>query len=488
MKTTRILSLAALALVMAACSNDNELVPQQPEKSEGIPFTATISGESITRALNEVSGSLQGTWEVGEKVALCYTVGSDKYCDKAEVKSVDGSGTATIDATLEKTPSDGDPVTVIYPYTAAVKETADVKNFGNENQDGTLAYISTNCDVRKGTGTFSVSGGKATLKSDVTLENQFCIFKMTLKDIDGTNDLSVNIFEVYDEENNRLGLVYNSSTYSTCYIALPTTSSTLKFRAINQTTDKQWCNKKSGLTLGKNYYQSTLKLATFGDVILTDGSFAKAGTSGAAAMIFFIDPGFKAMSFPNVDTSGNWFGLAIALEDVTGGPYMWSNVNEAVSGVSTSTDIGGQFEFMTGIANTTALLDPMIDPSTDHAAAKAVDGYSVYGFDPTTCGFSNWFLPSTVQLAYCITVSSSTAMPDTWNTYPTGGGTDVTELNAMLNAAGGAKAEFEAVDYWTSCQYDEDEAVSVTFSPSEGAKVSHTLKANGGNVRPFIAF
>ena len=78
MKTSiRILSLAVLALAMAACSNDMEqpaaIQPAPGNAGEGIPFSATIStGSATTRALKEEKGIISSTWAKGEQVALIH--------------------------------------------------------------------------------------------------------------------------------------------------------------------------------------------------------------------------------------------------------------------------------------------------------------------------------------------------------------------------------------------------------------------------------
>lgn len=190
MQTTKIFLMAALALMIVACSNDdtNILTPvEQPAKSEGIPFTATISmGESAsTRALAENgSGGLTATWATGEKVALIYTVGSTPTKTDAEVTK-QADGTATISATLETGATNGSDVTIIYPATAADGTTGKVLANLLTAQDGTLATIATNYDVRKGTGKLSINAGKATVNNGtagttVALTNQFAIWKLTL--------------------------------------------------------------------------------------------------------------------------------------------------------------------------------------------------------------------------------------------------------------------------------------------------------------------
>lgn len=177
----KILTIAALALVLSACSNeDNDIQTpvEQPAKSEGIPFTATISiGENaMTRALTEdaTNNQIVPTWAAGEKVALIH----NGVNDEMSVASVSG-GVATITGTITGSPTTGDAVTIIYPSTAADGTTGNVKANLLAAQDGTLATIAANYDVRKGTGTLKVSG-TASLNGNVSLTNQFAIWKLTL--------------------------------------------------------------------------------------------------------------------------------------------------------------------------------------------------------------------------------------------------------------------------------------------------------------------
>ena len=131
MKTTKFFLMAALALTFAACSNDDNDIQtsaQQPQKAEGIPFTATISiGESAsTRALTENGTTIEATWADDEEVALIYDAGGTSTKTEASVKK-QTDGTATISATLASGATDGSDVTIIYPATAADGTTGNVK-------------------------------------------------------------------------------------------------------------------------------------------------------------------------------------------------------------------------------------------------------------------------------------------------------------------------------------------------------------------------
>ena len=480
MKTIKFLTMAALALMTAACSkDDNELANEQPTQARGIPFTATISIDdgATTRALEEKTTGLEATWEEGEKVALIYSVGSDPLKTEAEVTHVEG-GVATISARLVDGTADNTPVTIIYPSSAAMLGTEgfvhpDLLNgVPGPPQLGTFEDVKTRYDLRKGTGYLSV-GGTATLKKNVTLENQFCIFKFTIKDIDGSNDLPTNMLEVYDENDKQVARVISSTALSEMYVALPTTPTTLKFYAMAYSGGGYHYNKATGLTLGKNYYKSTLKLASPGDVILMNGKFAKATATGTKVAMIVGVKGFE--------TAGNYKSLAIALSDANGGnPCAWSNENEA-AGVSTSAAFDDHSGFYSGITDTQTLITKY---GSDYAAAKA-SSYSVEGFNPTANGFSNWFLPSSGQwlsALYYMGAKKLTA----WDSFSSGGAADVTTLNTLLTAAGGALKANET--YWTSSAFDDEYAVAVNFDSSNGIKMFASGKTFENIVRPFIAF
>ena len=117
MKVFRFLSIAAMALAMGACSNNDFGIDQQPAvaNGKGIPFTATISMDnSSTRALTEDGTDITATWAENEEVALIH----NEVVDKMTVSSVSSGGVATITGTITGSPTDGDAVTVVYPYSA----------------------------------------------------------------------------------------------------------------------------------------------------------------------------------------------------------------------------------------------------------------------------------------------------------------------------------------------------------------------------------
>ena len=182
MKTTKLFFMAALALMTAACSNDdNDLTTQQPQKAEGITITAQLAPKTngaTTRAVSEGTNKIVSEWAVNEHVAVLYEVSSTKYVADAEITAVDGTtGTATITFTVEDGTPDNTACTLVYPYSAAKDDHTGVKDAATllAAQDGTL---SANLDVRVGEGTIYTTTPGLTVTTQPAA--QFAIWKLTL--------------------------------------------------------------------------------------------------------------------------------------------------------------------------------------------------------------------------------------------------------------------------------------------------------------------
>ena len=232
MKTMKYFFMAALALMTAACSNEDNEITQQPQNTRGIPFTVTLSmGESATtRALTPNGNKIDATWETGDEVALIYTVENTTYKKVATV-TAQTDGTATVSTKLDGNPDDGTTVTIIYPATAADETTNDyIKANLLEDQDGTLEGIAAKYDVRKGTGKLSITGEgnnkTATVYDDtktrnlVKLENEYAIIKFTLKDLDNQL-LSATKFTITGSANDDVKAIVTPNSAQTFFVAVP---------------------------------------------------------------------------------------------------------------------------------------------------------------------------------------------------------------------------------------------------------------------------
>ncbi len=254
--------MAALALTFAACSNDDndfENPAQQPAEAQGIPFTATISmggDKATTRALSENGSGITATWTVDEEVALIH----NGIIDKVTVASVDVN-VATISGTIT-TDADGADVTVIFPYSAVDLDTKDVKaDLLYAQSGGTLDDVAAKYDVRKGNGTLKVSG-TASLNDDVTLTNQFAIFKFTTQSVPSANGSlqNTNVTKLTVTIGAQDYVITPASATSTLYAALPAVSGqTVSFTAAYDS--KLYAASKASVSFdAAKYYQSTVKM------------------------------------------------------------------------------------------------------------------------------------------------------------------------------------------------------------------------------------
>ena len=263
MKTSiRILSLAVLALTMAACSNDTEqptaVQPAPGNAGEGIPFSATIAtGSATTRALTEENGTIISTWAKGEQVALIHNGVVDVMTIENDP---DENGNVTITGTLKGSPKNNDDVTVVFPASAVDKDEKTVKTDLLNAQDGTLATIATDLNLRQSDGAkLKVGELTATLSGTVTLANQIAIVKFSLSD--GPNALAAKQFVIKDGSDNVLTTVTPSEATSNLYVAMAPATNAAAFKFEATVGDFTYTYEKSGVILeASTYYQSPIKM------------------------------------------------------------------------------------------------------------------------------------------------------------------------------------------------------------------------------------
>ena len=307
MKTLKLFSMAALALVMAACSSeDNEI--QQPAEQGKMHFTATIaapnSGATIRTTVTPDGDKYNVAWAVDDEIALVYEDGDgNRQKDKAVVTAVDPvTGAATISATLNHTVDDQEPVTLVYPYSIVSSPEVDGqynKEYSPDvsffiNQDfATLADGISGYDWRDGNGVFSVNGSNVTLKGNVKLESNVAIWKLTLQD-DATNLLSADVLEIYATLPIPVcGVKYNSPTSSVNIIVpIPILDGNpqlfgpyIEFIASVSGNDYSYTHTSGVALTGSKIYESTLTLKQLSyDLIGGEGIYYFAGESFAQAI------------------------------------------------------------------------------------------------------------------------------------------------------------------------------------------------------------
>jgi len=324
--------MAALALMTAACSNDDNEFAQQPQKAEGITITAQLAPKTngaATRAVEDKTTYIEAKWAEHEHIAILYTVGSTKKVADAEITAVDGSGTATITFTVDGGTTNDTPCTLVYPLSAAKDDHTGVKDAATllANQDGTL---NANLDVRVGAGTIQTSTPGLTVTTQP--EAQFAIFKFTLQDLSAAAK-SATEFKVSDGSGNVITTVTSGSASGELYVALPVMAAGTYW--FNATIDsKPYIAKATtaAATVAGKYYQTTVKMATIGDVILDNGKFAAPSSEGTkVAMIAYLGNGSDCTNGLAIQLNAspasmdNWSAACSysSYPSITGNPGTW---------------------------------------------------------------------------------------------------------------------------------------------------------------------
>lgn len=272
----KILTTAALALMMTACSNDYNEAALQPSAGHEITVTATIDagGSALTRAVGESEGTITSSLTADEQIAVLFSDGTDNLVRTATVKSVT-DGTATIEFTIPSSLANNTACTLVYPATAAKADNTDVKTYAElfATQTGVL---SDDLDVRRGTATIQNDGFTASFSDATKLAAQNAIVKFSLSY--GSDAIAATQFQVKDGSDNVLTTVTPTATdgASDLYVVMaPATDADFHFEATEG--DFDYTYEKTGVTLAAGtYYQSPITM----DVVEHDMEVSASGFSG----------------------------------------------------------------------------------------------------------------------------------------------------------------------------------------------------------------
>ena len=433
MKTIKLFSMAAVALLMAACSNSDDFDVQKPAETAGVyHFEATIAAPnadaSMRTVYNEEGTTINVKWKVGDQIALVH----NGVVDVAEVKTVDDvTGKATIEADIKGTPADNDDVYLAYPADAVFSATPyktfhftpnpDIFDKVKNYQDGTLAYIQNNLDLRTGDGKLAVSGDKVTLKESVSIPSIICIWKLTLQD-ESSNPLSATQLTFKNETYTQAKATSAAKNeYYLCVVPgyIPAPAGTYSFEATVGSDTYTFSKTDLYLNAGK-YYQSTVKMAK------------------APATAYTLAESTVGMI---VGSDGN----AYAVEDKDNLP--------------TGVTAAGMVAYKSG--------------SNGLAIALADEGSMNWATAKSTCegktaiGVNSWKLPS----------------KDEWNNMISAAGS-YTALRDGFNGIGGTN--MQSSEYWSSTERASDNAWDYDFEVGDW---TYDLKGLGdGYVRACLAF
>ena len=452
------LSMAALALVgamMTGCSSDDSIIdnPQPVNQSKLVTLTTTVGldGGATTRALTSTGTK---TFAEGDQIAVIYTKNGGTVTKAVSVAlpAGDYGANATFTVTLDD-PDRTQDVTYIYPAAMAGETGVDYTKL-NSQTGGTLADLGSKYDLCTNSGAWNAGA-----LPSLTLNNQLAILAITLKDIDGSNTITSTITGMTISDGTNNYAVTRSAAAGPIYVAIqPTTDAQIWISATDGT--KTYIKKLTKTYATGNGYNVSWKMATFGNVIASNGNFYASATAAttdgttAVAVITYVGSATG-------EDAPYTHGLALAMSDANNGSKrMWR---------SSTGDAGHTRQFSSSFTSESGLQynDAMhnLDMYPAFKYARANNGTAA----PTGC--SAWFLPTGYQ----------------FNQMRTAAGSSSNLLNCFSSVGGTNMKSTSNNGYWVASEYNPQNAWLYVTSVYTGSW-ENLAKNQAYNVRSAIAF
>ena len=500
MKTKNFLSLAAMALLMTACSNEDTFVPYDtidPENTANeITIIATLSGnaEATTRAVAD--GGIT-SWNVNEEIAVLFKVDGADTKSVAKITNVDGEGAATIEFKVPAETTDGTDCTLVYPESAANLANTGMKTYAElfATQNGTLDGL----DVRVGAAKIQVADPGL---SDITQPTaQFAIFKFTLvAAIDDTHPLTIK-----DDADNVITTITPTASTTTVYAAMEEVGSEKYYKFSATTADNKIISKSGSMYITKDiYYTQTLACPALGDLYYSDGTYSPKNQTGKTPIGVIAYLGNDNFTENSTIVDGSPFvghGLVLCLKNAaSGADAQWSTETSTLEfgdeakvtspyGLKRTTSVSGY-------TNTKTLAEKT-DADTKYKAAYKAKNYT--GLTAPT-GTTGWFLPSAQQWVKMIEgLGGLTDGAPSWGSWFNPNHEGATAWENALEKAGDSNYDsmIPYLWYWSSSESSADRAVFLNVNATGTGSTygfcwndhyKDNTSESKGRVRPVLAF
>lgn len=508
-----VFGLVAVAVLVSACgknvvpsteqlrADDQQVIDEQPA-DEGIPFRAVVSHDNIVKAISESTGEIITRWAKDEEIAMIYSVSGTPYKTVATIASVDGTGKATIEATLQSGLEDGAVVTLIYPASAADGTTGNILSSVISAQDGSFSI---DRDIRKGSGTLNVEAGVATLAPGASVPAAYAIVKFVLggyywNGSEWDDDvLEVSSLKIKNSE----GVIANVTMVAADYevfVTLPAMTSTpLWFEAVSSAGAPYIAKGVATFEAGM-FYRPNMTMCTVGNIIGANGKFYKNKASAvsngttAAAIIAYIGS--------DTAEAGYTHGLAISMKNVKGGTMRWKS-DALASGIDNGSgcqytlysDALAAKESGVALSSIAAKNNETNYPATYKAIHNDIDLSDETGMTSIkpSSGTSDWFLPSLFQWSQIMNgLTGETSGLTTMNkTEYALGANDL--VNKIAAVTGSSNCWFtnlgSSKGIHTSTEYNADNIWYYNHtSGAYGAKLAYGPKTSSLYTRAVLAF
>ncbi len=253
-KYTVVAALAFVGAFMVACSKGDILEDsKQSDNNDNIvTLTTTVGfeGDDVTKALSSLGAK---TFAAGDQIAVSYTNTSDEtgraQSDALKSGRIKSNGSVAVFDVSLTNPKPYGAVTIIYPSAMANSDGSINYDALYSSQDGTLDSLTTTFDLA----TFNtvLTGDLEYSDNYFTLKNQLAILAITLKDKDGSHDITSSITSLLISDGTYKYYVNRTAAAGPIYVAVrPMNSATVSIVASDGT--KRYMKVLTGKTYAKN--------------------------------------------------------------------------------------------------------------------------------------------------------------------------------------------------------------------------------------------
>jgi len=279
-KIFSIVALVAMGAVLAGCAKVESTETPENQKNDNVVTLTTTVGFAETKALAIDYGAktLTKTFAAGDQIAVIYENTSDATVKAVSEALTAGGKSATFTVTLVN-PKENGSVTYIYPAAMAGDDDVDYTKLAS--QDGTLATIASNLDLAVFDG--SLSG--TALPASASLENKLALIAYTLKDADGTNDITGTITGMTVSDGTNSYSITRAAAAGPIYVAIrPTSGADIEYTATDDS--KNYTKSVTGKTYAAGeFYQLGLRMAEAASV--PEGAISGVFSVSATKKVYF---------------------------------------------------------------------------------------------------------------------------------------------------------------------------------------------------------
>jgi hypothetical protein len=218
-KAMKFFSMAALCIAMVAmvgCSKDEE----QPAGSGKVVVSTTTIGLGSSEASKHLDESGTKTFAAGEEIAVIYENTSSTMVKTTVTLTAgdisNGGKEATVSVAMTDPEADG-AVKFIYPASMANDDGTVNYDALYNNQDGTMATLSSNFDYAEYSGTLS---GEILPADNLMLTNQLAVLKFTVQNTANSQDITSSVTMLTVKHGSDIYSVTPATSQSTFWVAV----------------------------------------------------------------------------------------------------------------------------------------------------------------------------------------------------------------------------------------------------------------------------